>query len=112
MVDAFRSSCARQVPSMGPNTPGLRVNSEAAPMVAHELIGGYCYIHALMDEQGRDMAKRRGIGSKKIHLVRESRCAAESLSGSATIIRNLKLQATFKRMWTPRSRPTDHESRK
>jgi hypothetical protein len=53
----------------GPNTPGPQVNSEATPMVAHELIGGHCCIHALVDGQGWDMAKRRSIGSEKIRLV-------------------------------------------
>jgi hypothetical protein len=85
---AFRSSCARQV-RRWPNTHGPRVNGEATPMVAHELTGGRCCIHALADWQGRDMAERRGIGSEKIRLVCESRCAAEILSGPATIIRNL-----------------------
>jgi hypothetical protein len=56
--------CARQV-YRWPNTPGPQVNDEATPMVAHEPIGRYCYVHAFVGGQGQDMATRRGIGCEK-----------------------------------------------
>ena len=59
-----------------------------------------------------------GEGKENGHRIRkdspglESRCAAEILSGPATIIWNLKSQATFKRMGTPRGGPSERESRR
>ena len=68
VADAFHSSVlGRSID--GPNTPGPRVNGEATPTVAHELIGRYYYIHAFVDGQGRDMAKRRGKRSEKFRLA-------------------------------------------
>lgn len=52
-----------------PNNPGLEAKSETTPLVAHKLIGGYCYIHGLSDRQGLEVAEKEGIVPQEVCLI-------------------------------------------